>query len=238
MASNPPGACCVSRTLHEGEPAGSHTQVLDSAVYQVGQDNGDDRILVIVTDIHGYKFQNTLLIADQFAKAGYHVLIPDILNEDPVKDGDDLQEWLKSHTPEITAPIVQEFVSQVKAEFKPQTLVGIGYCFGAKYLIQLLGAQPLFDAGAVAHPSFVAIEEVAALTRPLLISAAETDPIFTTELRHETERVLAEGKKRYQIDLFSGVAHGYAVRGDISQPHVKYAKEKTFQDQVTWFSQY
>lgn len=239
MASNPPGACCLARTLHDGEAKGAHVEVLGHSAYQIGQENGNDRILIIVTDIYGYKFKNTLLLADNFAKAGYHVLIPDILNEDPVEAGADFQEWLGKHSPEVTSPIIESFVSKVKSEFKPKTLVGVGYCFGAKYVIRLISDEkPWFDAGAAAHPSFVTIDEVKAISKPILISAAEVDPIFTTELRHETEKVLTEGKKRFQIDLFSGVLHGFAVKGDVSVPVVKYAKEKAFQDQLAWFDQY
>ncbi|RCK58927.1 hypothetical protein Cantr_07251 [Candida viswanathii] len=40
---------------------------------------------------------------------------------------------------------------------------------------------------------------------------------------------------RYQVDLFSGVAHGFAVRGDIKDPVVRYAKEKALSDQLCFF---
>ena len=103
----------------------------------------------------------------------------------------------------------------------------IGYCYGAKYVIQNLSSSGFLDAGAVAHPSFVSIEEVKEIKRPLIISAAETDSIFPPELRHQTEDELAKlNGVRYQVDLFSGVTHGFAVRGDINNPIVKYAKEK------------
>lgn len=238
MASNPPGACCLKRTLHEGDLIGTTVDIFGLPVYQVGKEHGNDRILVILTDIYGFDFKNTRLLADQFSRSGYHVLVPDILKGNPATPGIDLPEWLKSHTAEITSPITEGFVSKVKTELKPKSLVGIGYCFGAKYLVQLIGKDAIFDAGAIAHPSFVTIEEVEAITKPILISAAEIDPIFTVELRHETEKVLVEGKKTFQIDLFSGVSHGFTSRGDISIPQVKYAKEKAFKDQVEWFNQY
>ena len=99
---------------------------------------------------------------------------------------------------------------------KPTFLGGIGYCFGAKFAVQNLSINGYLDAAAVAHPSFVSMEEVKAIKRPIIISAAETDQVFAPELRHQTEDELAklEGV-RYQVDLFSGVTHGFAVRGDI-----------------------
>lgn len=142
------------------------------------------------------------------------------------------------HTPEETSPIVEGFVSKVKAELKPKTLVGIGYCFGAKYLVRLISKEkPWFDSGAIAHPSFVSFEEVEAIEKPILISAAAIDLIFTAELRHETERILIENENTFQLDLFGKVSHGFSSRGDISVPHSKYAKEKVFDDQVAWFAQ-
>jgi dienelactone hydrolase len=40
----------------------------------------------------------------------------------------------------------------------------------------------------------------------------------------------------YQINLFGGVAHGFAVRGDLSKPLNKYAKEQAFLQAVSWFN--
>lgn len=59
--------------------------------------------------------------------------------------------------------------------------------------------------GYVAHPSFVDDDELAAITGPLSISAAETDTIFPTELRQKSEEILRKVGQPYQINLFSGV---------------------------------
>lgn len=202
--------------------------------YVVG--NSESRFIVIATDIYGHKYNNVRLIADQFAKDGYKVYVPDILKGDPVVPGDDLPKWLQNHTLEITEPIYVGFLSKLREEVGKSAFIGsVGYCFGAKYVIRQLSADGLIDAGAIAHPSFVGIEEVAEIKKPLLISAAETDSIFPAELRRQTEDKLVEIGARYQLTLFSGVAHGYAVRGDMSDPVVKYSAEKTLSDQIVWF---
>lgn len=233
MASNPPGACCVQTNFHEGTPLGTHKEIFGLDTYTVGESS---KVIVILTDIYGHKYNNVLLVADAISKEGYKVLIPDILKGDPIVSFDELQAWLPKHTPEITAPIVNGFLKKVKEELKPTFLGSIGYCYGAKYVIQNLSSSGFLDAGAVAHPSFVSIEEVKEIKRPLVISAAETDSIFPPELRHQTEDELAKlNGVRYQVDLFSGVTHGFAVRGDINNPIVKYAKEKALLDQLTFF---
>jgi dienelactone hydrolase len=42
----------------------------------------------------------------------------------------------------------------------------------------------------------------------------------------------------YQITLYSGVEHGFAVRADISKKEVKYAKEAAFIQAVAWFDEF
>jgi dienelactone hydrolase len=132
----------------------------------------------------------------------------------------------------------------------------------AKYAVRLLQDDGV-DAAYVAHPSLVDAEELAAIKRPLSIAAAgklgyltdlsvcspilqsmtdnnyaETDSIFPTAKRHESEEILAKTGQPYQINLFSGVEHGFAVRADISKPIIRFAKEAAFTQAVAWFNQY
>lgn len=94
------------------------------------------------------------------------------------------------------------------------------------------------SAGYVAHPSFVEEEELAAIGGPLAISAAETDSIFSTEKRHRSEVILKEAGNPYQINLFSQVEHGFAVRCDTSVKVQKFAKEQAFLQAISWFDEY
>jgi dienelactone hydrolase len=66
----------------------------------------------------------------------------------------------------------------------------------------------------------------------------EIDNIFTTELRHESEGILIKTGQPWQINLFSGVTHGFAVRADLSNKHFKFCKEQAFYQAVAWFQQY
>ena len=65
-----------------------------------------------------------------------------------------------------------------------------------------------------------------------------SDISASEEKRHETEKLLREGMKTYQISLYSGVEHGFAVRADMSRKEVKYAKEAAFLQQVQWFDEW
>ena len=99
------------------------------------------------------------------------------------------------------------------------------------------------DAGYVAHPSFVDAEELQALNGPLSIAAAETDQIFPEAKRHESEEILkklslGDKKLAYQINLYSAVEHGFAVRADLSDKRRKFAKEQAFIQAVQWFDNF
>ncbi|CCH41404.1 Carboxymethylenebutenolidase [Wickerhamomyces ciferrii] len=195
-----------------------------------------DKVIIILTDIFGNKYNNVLLIADELSKNGYYVLIPDILKGDDRTPETDLSIWLPNHSSEITRPIVESFINELTKDIDTKFLGLIGYCFGAKYVVQQLTNSTKITTGAIAHPSLVTIDEVSKITKPILISSAETDQMFTDDLRKQTESKLKEIKARYQIDLFSGVSHGFSVRGDVSDEVVKYAKEKTLYDQLYWFN--
>lgn len=90
----------------------------------------------------------------------------------------------------------------------------------------------------MAHPSFVDEDELASITGPLSIAAAETDEIFPAEKRHKSEEILQKVGHPYQINLYSGVVHGFSVRCDLSKRHEKFAKEQAFYQAVTWFDEY
>lgn len=208
--------------------------------YSVGEEHGDEKLIVIITDIYGHKLINTQLVADQLAKlSGIQVIIPDILKGDAIEDLSkvDFDKWRQDHSPEVTKEIVHGFLQKLKEERKPKKLFGIGYCFGAKFAIAELSENGLLDAAAGAHPSFVTAEDIEEVRRPLLINVGDIDVLFTEDIRSKTIEIASAKKGVYfELALYKDVPHGYAVRGDLSKPYIKYAKEKTLTDQVCFFT--
>ncbi|KAH0613838.1 uncharacterized protein H6S33_005724 [Morchella sextelata] len=244
MASNRPGECCIRGVVHEGAPAGEEKEFAGVNTYfAYPESKNTDKAILLLTDVMGI-YINPQLIADQFAANGYLVVMPDILDNDPIPlpenrpEGFSLQAWLEkpSHQPEFVQPIVDKVLAEMKKQFNPKKIGAVGYCFGAKYVTRLLDGR--IDAGYNAHPSFVTIEEVAAIKKPLSIAAAQTDSIFTTELRHQSEAKLIEIGATFQINLYGGVEHGFAARGDMKNPIHKFAKEQAFMQAVAWFNEY
>lgn len=54
---------------------------------------------------------------------------------------------------------------------------------------------------------------------PLFLSCSEIDHTFDTESRRKAVDILRNEKKTYQLQLFSGVEHGFALRGNMENPY-------------------
>ncbi|KAK7227897.1 hypothetical protein V2G26_000067 [Clonostachys chloroleuca] len=249
MASLAPGRCCSMGALHEGTPNGSSIVIDGSfeAYLSVPPKSVESQSIGIlyIPDILGI-WQNSKLMADLFATQGYTCLVLDIFNGDPapleMPEDFDIMGWLSNgsngnnpHTPEAIDPIILKGLAHLKS-LGLARIGAVGYCLGAKYVIRHY--KNGIECGFIAHPSFVEAEELAAISGPLSIAAAEKDDIFTTEKRHESEKVLAKANHRYQINLFSGVEHGFAVRGDPSVKTERFAKDQAFLQAVAWFENY
>lgn len=249
MASNPPGACCVIGVKHEGTPTGSMIKIgkIDAYVAEPEASKAQSGAAVLyLADVFGI-WPNSKLVADQYAANGYLCVVPDLFNGDQLPpDGlssgkIDVMKWFQEgsdgknpHTPEAVDPIVAETLKWLKSEKGVSKIGASGYCFGAKYVARHI--KNGINAGFFAHPSFVSEDELKAFNAPLSIAAAETDSIFTVELRQKSEEILKAKGDPYQINLYSQVEHGFAVRGDISNKVARFAKEQAFIQAITWFN--
>lgn len=102
--------------------------------------------------------------------------MPDLFNKDTVPlnmAGFDFMGWLQNHLVPNVEPIVSAVVKALRADKGAKRVGGVGYCFGAKYVVRAL-APGNIDVGYVAHPSFVDADELRAIKGPLSIAAAGT----------------------------------------------------------------
>lgn len=250
MASNPPSTCCTVGVKHDGEPVGKSIKIGSIEAYvsePTGKTVHKDTAILFLPDVIGI-WQNSQLMADQYASNGYYTLIPDLFNGDALtlnRPADfNLMDWLTKgtggnnpHTYEAVDPIVEKSIKYLQEQgFKK--IGAVGYCFGAKYVVRFMPKGKGIDVGYIAHPSFVEEDELAAISGPLSIAAAETDQIFPAEKRHKSEEILIKTKQPYQINLYSHVSHGFSVRCDTSNKVEKFAKEKAFLQAVHWFDEH
>lgn len=52
-----------------------------------------------------------------------------------------------------------------------------------------------------------------------MLSCAENDHAFDAEARKKVFELLQKENKRYHVQLFYGVSHGFAVKGDPEDPY-------------------
>ncbi|KAF2203119.1 alpha/beta-hydrolase [Delitschia confertaspora ATCC 74209] len=242
MASHPPASCCTIGVKHEGNAVGEVKNIGDIRTYfSYPESKSTQDAVLILTDVIGMDSINAQLIADDLARAGYFVVMPDLFHGNPIKMNRspdfDIMKWLQNHLPPVVDLIVEAVLKEMRGPLGCKRIGGVGYCFGGKYVCRFL-KPGMLDAGFTAHPSFVEKEELKGCKGPLSIAAAETDTIFPAPKRHETEEILAGMSIPYQINLFSDVEHGFATRGDMTNRKKKFAKEQAFHQLLAWFEEY
>lgn len=133
------------------------------------------------------------------------------------------------------------WIDAVKSTFgTPSTKYAcVGYCFGAPYVCESLAPSasgaPVCTAGAFAHPAFLKESHFRNLQAPVFLSCAETDHTFSTKDRNRAIDMLKEDRKEYQLQLFSGVKHGFALRCNLDDPYERMVKERSLSGIVGWF---
>ncbi|KAF7311829.1 Dienelactone hydrolase [Mycena indigotica] len=201
-------------------------------------------------------FQNGQLLCDYFASNGFLVLAMDYFRGDPVtlhrkERGDttmepsfDFEAWKAKHQA-FAQVAVPKWIAEVKAKYgsADTKYACVGYCFGAPYVMDALSEDTDWvSVGAFGHPAFLHESHFTKCSRPLLLSCAETDHTFPAESRHRAEALLTErshqeqGKSlRFQIQFFSGVSHGFCLRGNMEDAWERYTKEESANAIVRWF---
>ena len=76
---------------------------------------------------------------------------------------------------------------------------------------------------------------------PLLINACTFDEWFPPEEQAKADKIIGGGNQftdTYRREYFEGCTHGFAVRGDLSDPKVKAAKEGAFEAAVKFLRRF
>jgi len=237
---------CVRGVTHEGEPTGKWEEIngVKSYVATPSKDYPKDKAIIFLTDLFGPDLINNRLLADDFAHNGFKTIVPDYFNgdaapADAMNPGStwSLGDWFGKHGPDASRPPVDKVIEGLKKE-GVTTFGVLGYCFGARYAFDL-AFDGVPKAVMVAHPSLLKIPEdletyVAKATSPLLMVTCTIDSQFPPEAQAKADEIFGNGKfaPGYKREYFEGCTHGFAVRGDMSDPKVKAAKEGAFKTAV------
>ncbi|KAF2012212.1 alpha/beta-hydrolase [Aaosphaeria arxii CBS 175.79] len=170
--------------------------------------------------------------------------------------------WLARHTPEKVLPLLRKVIDSARDEFADAIangggIYGVGYCFGARYILLLSGEHadtvawgqaapkdeeegalkkdPVIKAAAIAHGTMVTKEELEAVKVPTYIAAAENDPLFSEdEVITPGRRALEKNGVEHEVQMFQGVPHGFAVLGDYDDPKIKQSQAQAYGQMLGW----
>ncbi|KAI0339409.1 alpha/beta-hydrolase [Trametopsis cervina] len=242
---------CIQGVRHEGTPEGTWEEFDGIKAYVATPtiDYPKDKVLLYIPDVFGIQLPNHQLLADDFARNGLKVVVPDIFDEpcpaDALDPGSnfDLGKWFGTNGPQVTEPRVRKVLAALKAS--GITRVGVtGYCYGARLGFNLAFENEI-DVLVVAHPSLLNVPDdiekyKSSSKAPLLINSCTVDTQFPHEKQEITDGLLGEGKfaPGYLRTYWEGCTHGFAVRGDLSDPKVKAGKEGAFKASVEWLIKY
>ncbi|KAJ7625893.1 dienelactone hydrolase [Roridomyces roridus] len=249
----PPGDCCLNSFPHEGAPKGTFIPIAEVQTYisRPPTSAKENRVILYFPDVWGIDtFVNGQLLCDFFAAQGFLVLALDYFRGDPVhlhrksrtepNPGFDYEEWKAKHQA-FAKVAVPKWIDAVKEQFgTPETkYAAVGYCFGAPYVMDALSeSSSTACVGAFAHPAFLNESHFINCARPILLSCAQTDHTFPTASRHRAEELLMEKNRTFQVQLFSGIEHGFALRGNMEDAYERYTKEESASGIVRWFDRF
>jgi len=242
---------CIRGVRHEGTAEGKWEVLGDIRTYVATPEieYPKDKVLLYLTDVFGAEFLNNQLLADDFARNGFKVIMPDLFNRDPIPEsafdpssGFSIPEWLLKHGTEQTRSIIDKVIAALK-EQGVKDIGATGYCYGARGVFDL-AFDGQIKASVVSHPSLLKnpddLESYSKTNIPLLINSCTIDQQFPKEFQDKADEILGGGKfaPGYEQKLWEGCTHGFMVRGDPNDPKSKAGKEGGFKASVEFLIKY
>ncbi|KAK7755420.1 hypothetical protein SLS62_002647 [Diatrype stigma] len=224
---------------HDGDPVGKEEEFNGVNLYITGEKKSDTAV-VYLTDVFGIQLLENKLLADSFGRAGFLTVAPDLFDGKPAPaDLNDPSfnqtEFLAEHGPEVTDPKIATAIDYLRNTAGAAKIAVTGYCFGGRYSFRFLAEAKGADVGFAAHPSLLEDAEIAAITRPISVAAADGDALMPPARRAEIEAALQAAGLEYSLTLYGGTQHGFGVRANVSDPKQKFGKEQAFFQAVTFF---
>ncbi|KAI0263057.1 chlorocatechol-degradation protein [Gloeopeniophorella convolvens] len=237
---------CISGIRHEGTPEGTYEDIngIKTYVATPTTDYPKDKAILFLTDVFGLELPNNPLLIDDFARNGFKVYAPDLFEGDPVPANAlgpdstfDLYKWFPGHSPQHTGARVRKVIDGLKE--KGIIIYGAtGFCYGGRLVFDL-AFENIIAVSVANHPSLLEPKDLDTYVEkskaPLLINSCEVDGQFPKEKQEKADAVFAGFAPGYLRTYWDGCEHGFAVRGDLSNPKVKAGKEGAFKASVEWF---
>jgi len=244
MLAGPIGKDCLEGSKYEGKPRGSIVPIAGIQTYFSHPplpDRDPRKVILFFSDVNGPFYENNFMLQDYFASQGFHVLGIDYFFGDPVYNHTeprfDRKKWMRKSRKQAEESVPKWTVAVRKDFGKNAKYFGIGYCFGGPYALEVAATNNV-SAAAFAHPAGLTEDHFKNAKQPLLLSCAENDDMFPASSRRRAVDILSAKNATYMVQLFSGVKHGFATRGDPADANAAWAKEESARSVVGWFQRF
>ncbi|KZT52816.1 hypothetical protein CALCODRAFT_511811 [Calocera cornea HHB12733] len=222
-------SCCISGHIHDGIPTGVVEKIGGLDVYVAKPEDGSQsKTILFITDVFGFAVPNARLLADDYARAGFYVYVPDF------HQGDSFPSSLLQNV----APLEPEKRTGLQAASDTE--------YTLLYTIPWLGqhsdavVRPLMDNVVVSnHPSFTTEPEFLNIAKPTQINVGTNDIFLSNALIAQIKTDMAQKTHvPYEMNVFEGAVHGFANRGDLTNARQKAIKEEAFVYAIRWLNKY
>lgn len=235
---------CAEGFPWEGQPKGAEITLANVPAYvarPAGEAKSAHGAILFINDVFGWRANNNRIACDFLAgAAGLPVYLPDFFGAD-VFTMETRMEFLTKHDVALTQPKLEEILQALRPLHGGASakLGAIGFCWGGRYALRL-GAQGQLAASVACHPSRVSPSDdsLASTSAPTLLLLAQGDPIFSGELREQTEGLIRSSGAALEAHEYAGVKHGFTVRCDPSDPVAVKARDDAQDKAAAWFAKF
>lgn len=194
--------------------------------------NDSKQGIVVIYDVHGFSGGRIKGVVDQFGKAGFYAVMPDVYGDSAgVNDFGGFgspggKAFLEGHDWKSLAPKLDEVYAEMKAN-GVESIGIIGFCWGA-WVVFHASSTGKVNAGVSCHPSvrvgplLYGEQETAlaqAVTVPQCLMPASNDPA-NLKTGGELVNIINGNDVLCETHEYADMMHGWVPRGDASQPLV------------------
>lgn len=226
--------CCTPAPPATSEFLGKESTLAGCPVYITGSSSSSSAVLFL-SDIFGYRKPLLRKLADKVSHAGFLVVVPDLLHDDPFTGSfstGELRPWQAKHPPTGYALDMTKSLVEALKDQGMGSVGAAGFCWGAKTAVTL-GKENVVKAVVQCHPSGVAQADYEEVVVPISVLAAPSDGVdkYVDLLEKRTE-------VKSFVKIFPGVTHGWTLRYDENDEVAMEQATAAHNLLIEWFTKY